>query len=1392
MSEARDPAALPPPSRPTIWRRIARGIGLAVLAVLIALSLLLWMLDTSPGHRFIADRIAAIQPSSGLRITVGRIDGSIYSQATLRDVRLSDPSGLFLEVPELRLDWRPLAWSANKLDIRSAVTDLAVLYRIPKLRPTGRRQPILPSFDVRIDRLSIRRLRVEPAVTGTRQIARIEASADIRNRRARINLSAFSSAKDRVRLVLDAEPDRNRFDVDLKLSAPAKGIIGALAGTQRPMSAQISGDGVWSDWHGRAQADVSGFHVVDLALAVKSGRYVLSGTLAPAPITHGKVQRLTSPRVRVDGSATLSDRKLDSRLSLRSAALTVKAAGIIDLAQSSFANLNVDLDLLRPPALFPNMTGRDMRLHARFDGPFGTAAFSYVLTTPHVAFDTTGFEAVRIAGSGHLSKSPIVIPIRLSAQRVTGVGNVAGGILRNLGVDGQVKVTAKALTGEGLKLSSDKLQGKLALFVDLVTGRFEVTVSSSLRRYLIPGLGIVDVLTDLKVAPGTGGLGSHVEGRGHVWVRRFDNAFLRSLAGGLPEIETRLVRDRDGILHFVNLRLSGPDIKLNGTGYRRRDGTFFFKGSGSQRRYGPLDLLLDGNISRPRLDIALARPMDALGLAAVHLLLDPEPSGFIWRADGGSYLGPFSGNGRIVMQPGQPALIAIQALDVSGTHATGGLRADPGGFTGKIMTAGGGIDGSIAFNPEGNIQRVEPHLNFARAQLGGIADARVGRGKLDGEFLLDPAGTSISATIEGSGLRRQQLALGRLSATIAMRGGTGQIKARLAGSRGRAFDLTTIADVTPSSVTVNGSGTVDRKPIQLTTPAVVTRTEEGWQVARTQLDFAGGRVIFSGHFGGTANEVDASVDHIPLSVLDIVAPNLALGGSATGQLSYRMSRASRLPVGDAKLTIRGLTRSGLVLSSRPIDMGVAMRLTENAFAVRAVALSQGKVIGRAQARVGTLAQQGTIVERISHAPVFAQLRYNGQADTIWRLIGIESIDLSGPISIGADVGGTVNDPIIRGSLKTSGARLESAVTGTVIEKIAASGRFGGSVLRIDDFSGATRGGGTITGSGSFDLAAVNGFGMNLSLQTNDAQILNRDDIAAVVTGPLTIRSDGSGGTIAGDLKVLRGSFRLGRATVTEVPRLNVVEFNRPGDEQETRERKPWQLDLKANARNRLMVSGLGLDSEWRAVLAIKGTIENPAITGRADLVRGGYEFAGRRFDLDRGTIRFLGEAPPDPVLDISASASIQGLNATIQVSGTGQHPDIRFTSVPALPEDELLSRLLFGTSITNLSAPEALQLAAAVASLRNSGGGLNPINAVRKVTGLDRLRILPADVTTGQGTSIAAGKYIGRRTYVELVTDGQGYSATNVEFQITRWLSLLSSVSTVGRQSVNVRVSKDY
>ena len=72
------------------------------------------------------------------------------------------------------------------------------------------------------------------------------------------------------------------------------------------------------------------------------------------------------------------------------------------------------------------------------------------------------------------------------------------------------------------------------------------------------------------------------------------------------------------------------------------------------------------------------------------------------------------------------------------------------------------------------------------------------------------------------------------------------------------------------------------------------------------------------------------------------------------------------------------------------------------------------------------------------------------------------------------------------------------------------------------------------------------------------------------------------------------------------------------------------------------------------------------------------------------------------------------------------------------------------------------------------------------------LRIVPADIATGQKTAVSAGKYLTRKLFVEVITDGQGYSATRIEYQVTRWLSILSSVSTIGRTSANVRVSKDY
>src|SRR4029079_12599768 len=101
----------------------------------------------------------------------------------------------------------------------------------------------------------------------------------------------------------------------------------------------------------------------------------------------------------------------------------------------------------------------------------------------------------------------------------------------------------------------------------------------------------------------------------------------------------------------------------------------------------------------------------------------------------------------------------------------------------------------------------------------------------------------------------------------------------------------------------------------------------------------------------------------------------------------------------------------------PIDGGTAASGSGNQAGLRAVAASAGSVIGRAQARFAPMGT-GPLVAELMNAPLFAQLRYVGPADTLWRLSGTEVIDLSGPLAVGADIGGRLADPVIRGSLKT--------------------------------------------------------------------------------------------------------------------------------------------------------------------------------------------------------------------------------------------------------------------------------------------------------------------------------------------------------------------------------------
>ena len=1383
---ATEGAPRPPRRLRPDWKwRLLNELFAVFVALLFLLAGALVLLDTAPGHRFIIDRIQRLETASGLRIRIGRIDGSIFGKSQLRNVAVSDQRGVFLTSPNIKLDWTPGAWLYNKLSIDSLTAERVTLIRTPRLKPSLKKGPVLPGFDIHVGEFRIDRLDVGPQVGGTPRSGRLQGKADVHRGRALVELYALmSNGGDRLAFKLDTEPDRDKFILAAHLASPADGLVPALIGTRRPVNLDIVGNGGWKHWRGRASLDLSARPTARLALGVENGRFLLQGHWNPAQFLTGKFQRLTTPLVNIRGEGTLKDRLLDGQLVASTPELRAIARGTVDLANNRYRAMRLGIDLLKPAALFTNMAGKSVRMVWTLDGPFGSADYSYRLVSPHVQFDDTGFDDLRAEGRGKLGPWPMRVPIRLSARYITGIGDVAGAMLANPRIEGWLAITPKLVRGDGLRLTSAKWNGKISVLIDLVTGRFDVLLSGAMQRYLIPGLGVVDVVTDLHVIPGPDNKGSRVVGTAKAWVRRLDNGFFRDLTGGLPSLTTSLERGNDGIVHFTNLQLYSPKLRLAGAGQRFRDGTFHIVAAGQQAKYGPVKMVLDGHIERPKLDLFLDRPNDALGIAGMRLLLDPTPAGFDYRASGESKLGAFTSNGQILLPHDAPTVIFIAALDAGGARASGRLRSDPGGFFGRLTLAGGTLGGTLDFLPAGKAQRIDAHLTANNVTFPSFG---VRTGRADGTIILADERTTVQGSLDARAITYGAFTLARVTANAALVNGSGQVRAALAGRSGATFAFTTAATITPDTIRLTGNGQIERQPLVLKQAAVLSRSGDGWQLAPTSLSFAGGTAVVSGR-SGSHPEVHAQVQAMPLEVLDVAWPKLDLSGSASGRVDYAWKGNRN---GKLNLTIRGMSRAGLVLASKPIDVGIAAAVNNNQGALRAVAASNGQIVGRAQARFAPMGG-GALMDELMKAPLFAQLRFVGPADTLWRLTGSEVLDMTGPLAVGADIGGSFANPVIRGSLRTQNARLESSVTGMVIDNVASQARFSGPQMIFSQITGTTPGGGSISGNGTVTFSGGR-TALNLSFNASQALLLNRDDVAARVSGPLQIRSDGQGGTISGDFKLNQGRFQLGRASAgAAVPQLNVRETGLdPEDVIEPSNLHPWKLNMKLAGGN-VRVTGLGIDSRWTTNLQVGGFADEPRFTGRADLVQGNYDFAGRIFRLDRGVIRFHGESPVNPLLDIHAEAAVQGLNATVNVQGTGLKPEITFASTPPLPQDELLSRILFGTSITNLSAPEALQLASAVAALQSGSGSLDPINALRRAIGLDRLRVVPADIATGQKTAIGAGKYITRKLFVEVVTDGQGYSATRVEYQMTRWLSLLSTVSTVGRSSASVRISKDY
>jgi translocation and assembly module TamB len=1377
------------------------GLGLAVALICLAL---LW-LSSDLGRAFAVRQINKVETASGMRIHVGRIEGSLFGRLTLRDFRVDDLKGEFFSAPEAKMDWRPLAYFGNHIDIRGLDIADARLRRMPVLRPGDPNGPLLPDIDIDIGRLHVGRIRVDPAVTGYRHLLRLDGSARIASGRAQLSLSAAAIAApglpggDRMTLRLDAVPKDNKLDMALRVEAPGNGFVAGLTGLAQPLSASFGGKGSWARWDGRAAATLGGKAFAALGVQGRNGTFTVNGPIAPGlMMVAGPLRRLVEPKVQLNLVAGLANRRADTRLRLDSPAMALGAEGLIDLGRSSFSNLKLAARLPRPDAILPGLSGRDVRLAMVLNGAFKAPVAAYDLQAGALGYNGTTAEGLRARGRARIGGDRTIIPVAATARRIAGLSPTLGGLLTNVALNGNFAMSGSRLLSDDLRIRSDRLNATAILVADLARGRYQVGIQGRANNYRIDGVGLVDLDSRLSVFDAPGGLA--LKGRLAVRSRRIDNATARGLLEGNASGVADIAMDPLGLVRFDHLRMTSPGLRiLSGSGTYSRAGRIDFRGSGLSRAYGPLAVIVTGTLAKPDIRLRAAAPGFGIGLRGVDATIRATPAGYAVHATGLSDYGSFAAD-LVILSARGPTIFDISRLTFAGMNFTGRLvQTAAGPFAGTLAMTGRGLSGAVVLSASGRIQRAIVDAAASGAVIPGADPILIQRGLVHADILLTPGAPQINGDVQLAGLRTGGLFIARARARGAYQSGRGTAQIFAEGTSGVPFRVGINAAIAPDLIRAAAQGTINNIAFHFARPAEIRHVGAAWQLTPTQIVLPQGNLLVAGRYGDGWS-LQARMQDLDLSILNAFSPGLGIAGKASGSVDFASPAAAAFPRAEARLNLVGFTRAGIATRSPPVDISLLGTLQPGGGALDAAIRRGGALIGRAQIRLQPVGTSGSWMSRLMAAPLAGGIRYNGPAEILWSLSGIAGEQLSGQIGIGADFSGRLSDPQLNGVVRAGDLIFVDEQYGTRITQLALQGQFTSSTLQITKLSGRA-GRGTIAGQGSMGFAASAGYPIDIRLTLADAQLARSDNLGASATGTLAItNSRANGALIAGDLILPTLRYEVARQGAAEIVDLTGVRrkgepLPAPGAHPAADEGVPsiWKLDLKVHAANQVFIAGMGLESEWSADLRVRGTSKTPALVGAAELVRGTYSFSGQRFELSTGRITFTGERPPNPRIEIAASADIGDTNVTINVTGRADNPQINFASSPSLPQDEILSRILFGGSVSQISAIQAVQLAASLNSLRGSGGGLNPLGKLRSATGLSRLRILGADQTTGRGTAIAAGFYLSNKIYIEVITDARGFTATQIEVALSKALSILSQVSSQGStNNVNLRYRKQY
>ena len=1392
----------------------------------------------------IADLISRALSSPSMTVSIGAVEGVLSSDVAIHDIVLSDRDGAWLKVDTVRLIWNRLALFSRRLEVdQLTIGHIDVLRRpVPSLTPPPDNnasaqpvpaQPILPELPLKVivKQLAVEQLALgEPviglaarlSVTGQATLGPPSEGLDLRLNSRRLDAPGELSA------LLSYVPATDQLTVNVKSSEPAGGIFAHLVNLPGLPAANFSftGAGPLDKFDAKldfaAGPDIWAKGDVVVAREGAARRLTLDLNSRIEGLAPQVIRPVFAGETTFKGDVLFNDNSSVSTPGLH----LVSANARLDIEGMKSADNTLDVKIHAGAIPGATEIGK-LDLNTTIVGPIAAPTIDGAFGAGNIHVAEASLE--RLTASFHVHPSAALTQseakILFEAQgEAKGLALADPDLRQAVGSDVTVSMRGSSTTGgvatfDALDLVAQSLEAHYtgALGPSRMRGRMLVAARDLNRFSGLAGgrlAGEARATVDLDGAPSYGLVNASINA--HVTKLATPYPILDRAIGGNLAVTGGVRRTPGGGFGFSDLEAVGRNAmaRLDGD---YRQGKANVSATVDIPEAKALDPRVEGKV---QLVASLTGAPDDLGAEVkatlgVGRLLDRKTTGVAFTAravhltgalEAGAKLTgdidgqPLSGSGYLAKRADGGWTLDNLALRLASASLSGGLSVGAGhivvgdvSFGAKnlddlsplaLTRLGGALQAKITASGGGGRQSVAIVASSDRMSVG---DNRLEGLKIDGAVadLWGARAASGSARLARATVAGQSFADLRLTAApgadFSDIDASGVARGLALKARGRLFGGTPVR-LDLANLSAEGGGL----RIALAGPATLI-FDSGVEFRNFTLTVASGRLSLAGHVGKTL-DLRARATAVPLAALDLVSPGLGLSGVAEGEAT--ISGPSDNPAGDWRLRVTGISAPQVRSAGLPaLDLAGSGRLgggrTTVDLTMKAGAASSLRVSGSAP-----LSPDGEL-----------DLKIDGRLDAGLAnvMLSTGGRSVSGAVTVAMRARGTLAKPDARGTITLANGAFRDDQTGLKVSAVSALLTANGDTIRIDRLTGATPNGGTIGASGEVKLDPAAGFPGIVRIVGHRTRVVDNEiveataDLAVDISGKL-MQKPTVGGKITIDAMdiTVPGSFGGVAAPIPGTKHLNPTRTARARLAQLAKARAdghgpPFDatLALTISAANRVYVRGRGLNAEFGGDLHVAGTGHDPQVTGGFDLLRGTLSLLSARLNFTRGQVRFHGDVIPD--LDMVAEATAGDVTARIIVTGPANQPTFAITSVPSLPQDEVLSRLLFQKPSGSLSAFQALELANAAATLSGRG---DLLEGLRKSLGLSSLGL---GTGASGGGFLGLGRAINNRISVDVTTGVQPQdNGVNVNLDVTRHIRLQAGVDAAGGTDVGVGAEWEY